>query len=153
MANTYTQIYIHLVFSVKGRQNLLGEDWREDLFKYMGGIVNAKGQKIFAVGGVADHVHLLVSIKPSISISDLVRDVKSNSSKWINEHGFVKGRFQWQEGFGGFSCSKTHLDSTIEYIRNQILHHRLKSFKEEYIDFLNEYKIDYDDKFLFEWIV
>lgn len=152
MANTYTQIYVHIVFSVKGRQNLLCKDWREDLFNYMGGIVNAKGQKIFAIGGVADHIHLLISLKPNTTISDIVRDIKSNSSKWINENKFVKGKFQWQEGFGGFSCSKAHVDSTIGYIRNQDLHHKTISFKEEYMNLLKEFNIDFDDKYLFEWI-
>jgi REP element-mobilizing transposase RayT len=152
MANTYTQIYVHIVFSVKGRQNLLDKDWRDDLFSYIGGIVNAKGQKIFAVGGVADHVHLLISLKPNITISELVRDIKSNSAKWINESKLVMGKFQWQEGYGGFSCSKSHIDNTIGYIRNQDLHHKTISFKEEYMNLLNEFNIDFDDKYLFEWI-
>lgn len=103
MANTYTQIYLQVVFSVKGRQNLIRKDWKEELYKYICGIVNGKEQKVYAIGGVADHIHLSISIRPNVVLSDLVRDLKANSSKWINEKGFIKGKFQWQEGFGAFS--------------------------------------------------
>src|SRR5690554_1639667 len=100
MANTYTQIYLHIVFSVKGRQNLIQKKWQDELHKYICGIVNRKEQKVYAIGGVSDHIHILVSIKPNIVISDLVRDIKAYSSKWINEKGYLIGKFQWQEGFG-----------------------------------------------------
>jgi REP element-mobilizing transposase RayT len=152
MANTYTQIYLHIVFSVKGRQNLISKTWKEDLYKYICGIVNGKDQKVYAIGGVSDHIHILLSIKPNISPSDLIRDIKANSSKWINEKKYIVGKFQWQEGFGAFSYSKSHLDTVIAYINNQEEHHQKKSFKEEYLKLLQKYDIEYDEKYLFEWI-
>ena len=152
MANTYTQIYLHVVFSVKGRQNLIHKDWKDELYKYICGITNNKEQKVYAIGGVADHIHLLVSIKPNIALSDLVRDIKANSSKWINERELIKGKFKWQEGFGAFSYAQSQLDNVIAYINNQEQHHRKKLFKDEYIDLLQKYNVNYDDRYLFEWI-
>ncbi len=152
MANTFSKIYIHLVFSVKGRQNLIQKRWKEELHKYICGIVKGKEQKVYAIGGISDHVHILVSIKPNITISDLVRDIKPNSSKWINEKGFVKGKFQWQEGFGAFSYAQSQLDTLIAYINNQEQHHQQKSFKTEYLDLLQKFDIIYDENYLFEWI-
>jgi REP element-mobilizing transposase RayT len=152
MANTYTQVYIQIVFSVKGRQNLIQKSWREELYKYICGIVNGKEQKVYAIGGVADHIHILVSIKPNIAISDLVRDIKANSSKWINEKGYVIGKFQWQEGFGAFSYAQSQLDNVIAYINNQEQHHQKKTFKEEYTGLLQKFNVSYDDQYLFEWI-
>jgi REP element-mobilizing transposase RayT len=152
MANTYTRIYIHIVFTVKGRQNLIEKKWKDDLYKYICGIVNGKEQKVYAIGGIADHIHILISIKPDIAISDLVRDIKSNSSKWINEKRMVKGKFQWQEGFGAFSSTQSQLDIIIAYINNQENHHQKKTFKDEYFDFLQKFNIEYDEKYLFEWI-
>lgn len=152
MANTFTQVYIQIVFSVKGRQNLIQKSWREELYKYICGIVNGKEQKVYAIGGVADHIHILVSIKPNIAISDLVRDIKANSSKWINEKGYVIGKFQWQEGFGAFSYAQSQLDNVIAYINNQEQHHQKKTFKEEYTGLLQKFNVSYDDQYLFEWI-
>lgn len=152
MANTYSQIFLQIVFSVKGRQNLIQKTWKEELYKYICGIVNGKKQKVYAIGGMADHIHILVSIKPNIAVSDLVRDVKANSSKWINDNKFVTGKFQWQEGFGVFSYSKSQLNTVIAYIENQENHHKKQSFKEEYIQLLKKFNIEYDDKFLFDWI-
>ena len=152
MANTYTQIYLQIVFSVKGRQNLIQKSWKDELYKYICGIVNGKEQKVYAIGGVSDHIHILISIKPDIGISNLVRDIKANSSKWINEKRFVKGKFQWQEGFGAFSYSHSQLDVVIAYINNQEQHHHNKTFKEEYIELLQKFNVEYDDKYLFEWI-
>jgi len=152
MANTFTQIYIHIVFSVKGRQNLIQKSWEDELYKYICGIVNGRDQKVYAIGGVADHIHLLVSIKPTISISELVRDIKAHSSKWINEKRFIDGKFQWQKGFGGFSFSHSQIDNVIAYMNNQEQHHKMKKFKEEYIELLKKYDIDYDENYLFEWI-
>ena len=151
MANTYTQIYLHVVFSVKGRQSLIQKDWKEELHKYICGIVNAKEQKVYAIGGVADHIHILVSIKPNIAFSDLVRDIKANSSKWINEKRFLKGKFQWQEGFGAFSYAQSQLNTVIAYINNQDQHHQKKTFKDEYIGLLQKFNVGYDEKYLFEW--
>lgn len=152
MANTYTQIYLHVVFAVKGRQNLIHKKWKDELYKYICGIANGKEQKIYAIGGVADHIHLLISIKPNITISDLVRDIKANSSKWINEKRFVIGKFQWQEGFGAFSHSKFQLDTVIAYINNQEEHNNKNTFRDEYLDLLHKFDIAYDEKYLFEWI-
>ena len=152
MPNTYSQIYLQVVFSVKRRQNLIQKHWREELYKYICGIVNGKDQKVYAIGGVDDHIHILISIKPNIALSDLVRDIKANSSKWINERGFVNGIFQWQEGFGAFSYAQAQLDNVIAYINNQEQHHRIKTFKTEYVDLLQKFNVEYDDKYLFEWI-
>jgi REP element-mobilizing transposase RayT len=152
MANTYTQIYLHIVFSVKGRQNLIQKKWKDELYKYICGIVNGKEQKVYAIGGISDHIHILVSIKPNIAISDLVRDIKANSSKWINEKGYVIGKFQWQEGFGAFSSAQSQLDTIIAYINNQEQHHQKKTFKGEYLELLQKFNVEYDEKYLFEWI-
>ena len=152
MPNTYTQLFIHVIFAVKGRENSIGQIWKHELYKYICGIVNGKYQKVYSINGMPDHVHILLSIKPDISLSDLVRDIKSNSSKWINTKQYVKGKFQWQEGFGAFSCSQSQLDNVIAYINNQEIHHSKRSFKEEYIEFLNLYNIEYDEKYVFDWI-
>jgi putative transposase len=151
MANTYTQIYLQIVFSVKGRQNLIHKNWKDELHKYICGVVNGKDQKVYAIGGVADHIHILVSIKPTILISELVRDIKANSSKWINENHYIIGKFQWQDGFGAFSYSQSHLDNVIAYINNQELHHQNKTFKDEYIELLHKFNIEFDEKYLFDW--
>lgn len=152
MANTFTKIYIHIVFSVKGRQNLIQKAWKEELYKYICGISNAKEQKIYAIGGVADHIHLLVSMRPSTSISDLVRDIKANSSKWINEKKYVMEKFQWQEGFGAFSYAQSQLNTVISYINNQEQHHKQHTFREEYTELLKKFRVTYDEKYLFEWV-
>ena len=152
MANTYTQMYIQIVFAVKRRQNLIQKKWKDELHKYICGIVNGKGQKVYAIGGVEDHIHILVSIKPNIAISDLLRDIKANSSKWINENEFVRGKFQWQEGFGAFSYAQSQLDNVIAYVNNQEQHHQKKTFKVEYLTLLQKFNIEYDEKYLFEWM-
>lgn len=153
MPNTYSQIYLHVVFSVRGRQSLIQPNWRAELHKYICGIIKAKEQKAYAIGGVADHIHIQVSIKPDVTISDLVRDIKSNSTKWINEKRFVNGKFQWQNGFGAFSCSPSKLNASISYINNQEQHHGKKSFETEYIELLRNYNIDFDNKYLFDWVL
>jgi REP element-mobilizing transposase RayT len=122
------------------------------LYKYICGIVNEKEQKVYAISGVADHIHILLSIKPNKAISDLVRDIQANSSKWINEKGYVLGKFQWQEGFGAFSYAQSQLDNVIAYINNQEQHHQKKTFKEEYTGLLQKFNVSYDDQYLFEWI-
>lgn len=150
MANTYTQIYLHVIFAVKGRGNLISSTWKEELYKYITGIVTNKNQKLIAINGMPNHVHLLVGLKPDIALSDLIRDVKANSSKFINDKQWVMGKFEWQSGFGGFSYSHSQLDVIIKYIRNQEEHHKTKSFKEEYIEFMKRYEIDYKTEYLFE---
>jgi REP element-mobilizing transposase RayT len=152
MANTYTRIYIQIVFAVKYRQGLIQKSWRDELHKYICGIINGKTQKVYAIGGVEDHIHILVSLKPDISISELVRDIKACSSKWVNERKLTKVTFQWQNGFGAFSYSQDALNNVIAYINKQEEHHRKKRFRDEYIEFMNQYQIDYDDRYLFAWI-
>ena len=137
MAGTYSQIYIQIVFAVKGRENLLAKPWRDELFKYMAGIVKGKGQKPIIVNGVADHVHLFVGLKPAMSIAELVRDVKSNSTNFINQQKYVKGMFSWQDGYGAFSCAHSQIDSVYQYILNQEEHHTRKTFKEEYLSLIH----------------
>ena len=152
MANTYSQVYLHIVFAVKGRQNLIRVEIREDLHKYITGIITNRDQKLLSIFCMPDHTHLLVSLKPSISISDLVRDIKAGSSKFINDKKLIKGKFSWQEGFGVFSYSRSQIDTVIKYIQNQEKHHNKKSFKEEYLEFLKKFAVEYDEKYLFEWI-
>ena len=150
MANTYTQLYFHIVFAVKGRENLISEKWKEELYKYISGIIANKEQKLMIINGMPNHVHLLVSTKPSCNLSDLVRDIKANSSKWINDKNFVQGKFEWQTGFGAFTVSQSGVNAVINYIKNQEKHHSSKSFKEEYIDFLESYEVDYNSKYIFD---
>ena len=152
MANTYSQIYIQIVFTVQGRQNLIKEENREELHKFITGIVSNRGQKLLAIFAMPDHVHILVGIKPNISISDLVRDVKAGSSKFINDKRWINGKFNWQEGFGAFSYSKSNLDTVVKYILNQEEHHQKRTFKEEYLDFLEKFEIEYDVKYVFDWM-
>ena len=152
MAGTYSQIYIQVVFAVKGRQNLIDKQWRDELHKYISGIITGKGHKSIIVNGVADHIHCFIGLKPSIAISDLVRDIKNNSSKFINESGFIKGKFQWQEGYGAFSYSQSHVERVYNYILNQEQHHSKKTFKDEYVEFLTEFEIEHKPFYLFDWI-
>jgi REP element-mobilizing transposase RayT len=151
MPNTYSQIYIQIVFTVKGRRNFIKEPFREEVQKYMSGIVSNKNQKMYAIYCMPDHTHILVSIKPNIAISDLVRDIKSNSTSFIKEKKILDEDFSWQEGFGAFSYSKSQSQQVVNYILNQPLHHQKKNFKEEYVEFLRNYDIAYDEKYLFEF--
>jgi len=152
MANTYTQIYIQIVFAVKGRENLISKNNRDELQKFMTGIITNRGQKLLAIYCMPDHTHVLVGLKPNIAISDLIRDIKSGSSKFINDQKWIRGKFNWQEGFGAFSYSKSQLNNVINYILNQEEHHHKKTFKEEYIEFLEKFEIEYDEKYLFEFL-
>ena len=152
MANTYSQIYIQIVFAVKGRQNLIPKQNREELHKYITGIVQNRDQKMLSIFCMPDHSHLLIGLKLNVCISDLVRDIKAGSSKFINDRNWINGKFNWQEGFGAFSYSKSQLDHVIKYIMNQEEHHKKYTFKEEYLEFLQKFEIEYDEKYLFEWI-
>lgn len=152
MSSTYSRIYIQIVFAVKGRENLLQKPWRYELFKYISGIFTNKGHKSISVNGVADHVHIFVGLKPTMSIADLVRDVKNNASNFINDKKFVKGKFSWQEGYGAFSYSYSDIDTVYQYIANQEEHHKKKTFKDEYHKFLDDFQIAYNEKYLFEWL-
>jgi putative transposase len=151
MSGTYSQIYVQYVFAVRGRDNLLQKAWREEVFKYIAGVIKGKNQKSIIVNGVADHVHVFVGLKPTMNIADLVRDIKNNSSKFINDQKYLKGKFSWQEGYGVFSYAHSQIDNVYQYIANQEEHHR-RTFKEEYLDFLQKFDIEYNEKYLFEWL-
>ncbi len=151
MANTYTQIYVQIVFAVQGRQNLITKAYREKLEKYICGIVSNKKSKPLAIFCNPDHTHILIGLHPSFSISDMAGTIKSNSSKWINDNKYVMGKFNWQEGFGAFTYSKSQIDTVVKYILNEEEHHKKKSFKDEYLDFLRKFEIDYNEKYLFKW--
>lgn len=150
MADTYSQLYIQIVFAVKGRQNLISKKWKDEMYKYITGIITNQKQKLIAINGMPDHIHILVGIKPNISLSDLVRDIKSSSSKFINEQKWINGKFEWQNGFGAFSYGHSQLTNIIKYIENQEEHHRTKTFKEEYIAFLKLFNIDFKDEYIFK---
>ncbi len=151
MANTYSQISIHAVFAVQHRENFITKQWRDDLHKYIAGIITNQGVKSLAVGGWKDHVHLFYGMPVTTSIPQLMSKVKANSSKWINENRLVKGKFQWQSGYGAFSHSRSQRDVVINYIMNQEEHHKTKTFKEEYLKMLIDFEIDYDMKYLFDF--
>lgn len=150
MANTYSQLYIHFVFAVQNRLNLITDKWKDDLYKYISGIISQQGHKLYIINGMPDHIHTLVSMNPKQSPSDLMYHVKRSSSLWINEKKLVAGRFSWQEGFGAFSLGKSQLKEKIAYIENQQEHHRVKTFTEEYLNFLKEYDVEYDERFIFK---
>jgi len=151
MANTFTQIYIQIVFAVQGRHCFIAEKFRDETEKYMCGVINNNKSKPIAIYCNPDHVHILIGLHPSKSISDMTRDIKANSSKWINEKKWLPGQFKWQEGFGAFSYSKTQIDAVAKYILNQPQHHHKSSFKDEYLKMLNERDMAYDEQYLFEW--
>ena len=151
MANTYTQLYVQFVFSVKGRQYLIKESFREELEKVICGIVTNHKCKVYAVYCNPDHTHLFVSMHPTVTSSKLMEQVKSGSSKWLNERKYIPGKFAWQDGFGAFSYSKSHISDVVKYIVNQPVHHKKKTFREEYLMLLQKFEIDFDERFLFEY--
>jgi REP element-mobilizing transposase RayT len=150
MAGTFTQLYIQIVFAVKGREKLIAKSWKQQLNEYISGIIRNKNQKAIIVNGMADHIHVFIGLKPSISISDLVRDIKNNSSNFINKSKLVPGKFSWQEGYGAFSYSHSHISKVYNYILNQEKHHQKKTFREEYIDLMMKFNIPFDEKYLFD---
>ncbi len=150
MANTYTQIHIQAVFTVQDRGSIILKNWKDDLYKYITGIIQNNKHKLLAINGMPDHIHILFGLRPTQSLSDLMQDIKGSSSKWINEKRFVGGKFSWQEGYGAFSYAKTDLPRIIRYIQHQQEHHTRKTFLEEYLDLLKEYDIEYDDRFIFK---
>ena len=152
MANTYTQLNIQLIFSVQGRDCILKNSFRKEVFKYISGILKENNQYPLAVNGYLDHIHAFFELNPKDSISDIARIVKSNSSKWINNNNFIGTKFHWQEGYGAFSYSRSQRDKVIKYIANQEQHHKKKSFKNEYHDFLKAFEIEYDEKYMFQWV-
>ena len=151
MANTYSQINIHCVFAVKGRESFIGKNFRDDLHKYMSGVLKNDNAFPLAVGGWKDHVHVFFELHPDSKISDLMRDLKSVSSKWINENKLLHGKFHWQNGYGAFSYSRSQRNDVIKYIMNQEEHHKKITFKEEYLDMLKKFEIEFKDEYLFEF--
>jgi REP element-mobilizing transposase RayT len=152
MPGTFSQIYIHIVFAVKNRESLIQSNWEERLYQYITAIVQNKGQKMLAINGTNNHIHFMIGMKPSCCISDIVREVKKSSNEWIKENKLTKYRFNWQEGFGAFSYSHSQLDQVIKYVMNQKEHHKMKNFREEYLELLKKFEIEFDEKYLFEWI-
>jgi len=152
MPGTFSQIYIQVVFAVKGRDNLIKPIWEEELYKYITGIVQNKGQKMLAINGMPDHIHFLIGMKPSCCLSDLIREIKKSSNSFIKEKKYSNYKFEWQEGYGAFSYNHSMLDNVINYIMNQTEHHKKKTFREEYEEFLKIFEIEYKDEYLFEWI-
>ena len=151
MAGTFSQIYIQIVFAVKGRESFISNNWKTDLHKYIAGIIKGKKQKPIIVNGMPDHIHAFVGLRPAMALSDLVRDIKNNSSNFINDNKLVKGKFSWQEGYGAFSYSHSHIGNVYDYILNQERHHKKKTFRDEYHEFLKKFEVEFDEKYLFEW--
>lgn len=153
MANTYHQMYIQAVFAVKYRKAVLHKDWRKDVFAVIGNLINETGCKTIIVNGVEDHVHCFLGLKPTISISELMKTVKAKSSKYINDNNFLLDRFEWQVGYGVFSYSQSHINRVYKYIENQEAHHNKESFKKEYLKYLEEYEIPFDERYIFEDLI
>ena len=152
MANTFSQIYIQTVFAVSGRMSLIKPEFKEDLYKYSAGIVRNQGQKLISINGMPDHLHILIGLKPSMALADLVRDIKGDSSTYVNKNRWVRGTFSWQEGYGAFSYGHSQLDTIIRYIQNQEKHHRRRSFRNEYLGLLRKFDIAFEDKYVFDFI-
>lgn len=152
MADTFTQIYIQIVFAVRNREALIQPEWEEKLFKYITGIVQKKDQKMLAINGTKDHIHFFIGMKPTCCLSDLVREVKKSSISFIKENKYIKSAFYWQEGFGAFSYSHSQLSKVIQYINNQKQHHQTKTFKDEYLALLKAFHVEFKNEYLFDWL-
>jgi REP element-mobilizing transposase RayT len=152
MANTYTQIYIHTVFAVRNRLSLINSDWRDRLYQYIIAIIQNHGHKVLSIGGISDHIHILFGFQPTQSLSQLMQNVKRNSSEWINKEKLVLGKFSWQEGYGAFSYSKSQIPNVAKYIENQEKHHKKKTLIEEYKKILTDFEIEYDERYIFKTI-
>jgi len=151
MPNTYTQLYIQFVFAVKQRESLIRREWRDDLCKYITGVVQDNKCKMLAVNGMADHMHIFIGYKPTIAIPDLVKDIKLASGSWINDNRLTNRRFNWQEGYGAFSYRLRDVDEICRYIQGQEVHHKKITFRDEYINLLRDFEITYEEKYLFEF--
>jgi len=152
MANTYSQVYLQFVFAVKGRQSLINQTHNDELQKYITGIVQNRKQKMLAINNMPNHLHLFVGFGTTMSMADFMEEVKSISSKFINEKRWMRDKFEWQRGYGVFSYSHSQIDNVIKYIINQQEHHKTRTFKEEYLDFLKKFGVEYDERYLFEWV-
>ncbi len=150
MSNTYTQIHIQAVFAISNRESLIQQDWKNELYGYITGIIENHTHKVLAINGMPDHIHLFFGFRPTQSLSELMRIVKGDSSEWVNMNKLTKNRFSWQNGYGAFSYSKSHVENVIRYIKDQEKHHAVKSFKKEYKEHLDKFGIEYDDRFLFK---
>ena len=150
MANTFTQIHLQLVFAVKYRQALISKMWKDEMYKYITGIIQANNHKLLQINGIEDHIHILIGFRTHQSLSDLLEIIKSNSSKWINEKGFTKTKFRWQNGYGAFSYSQSHLNRVIRYIENQEGHHQKIKFLDEYKLLLKKFEVEYDERYIFK---
>lgn len=153
MANTYHQVYIQCVFAVKYRNAVLDKTWRPTLLSVVGNLINETGCKTIIVNGIEDHLHCFLGLKPVVSISELMKTVKGKSSKYINDHELTKERFEWQEGYGAFSYSKSHIGNVYRYIANQEEHHKKQTFRKEYVDFLDKFEVPYDERYIFEDLI
>ena len=149
MANTFTQIHIHTVFAVQNRISLIKIDWQEQLYKYIITTIQKHGNKVLAIGGMPDHIHILFGLRPTQSLSSLMQEVKRDSSEWINKEKLIRGRFSWQEGYGAFSYSKSHIDKVVKYILNQKEHHQKRTFIDEYKKILEDLELEYDKRYIF----
>jgi putative transposase len=150
MANTYTQIHLHLIFAVQNRKSLINDSWKDRLYQYITAIVQTNKHKMIIINGMPDHIHIAIGMRPTQSLSDLMQDIKGSSSTWINENKLASGKFQWQEGYGAFSYNKSLLPKLINYIKNQEEHHKQTTFLEEYKDFLRAFEIDFDERYIFK---
>ncbi len=151
MGDTYTQLHIQLVFAVKHRNNFIQPAWEEELYKYITAVIQNDRHKMLAINGMPDHIHIFIGLNPAISISGLVKDIRRASNNWIKEKGFIKGKFEWQAGYGAFSYGKSQIDHVCKYVLNQKAHHAKLSFKSEYISLLKLFEIDFKDEYLFEF--
>ncbi len=152
MANTFSQIYIQTVFAVCERQSLIKPDFKEDLYKYITGIITNQGHKLISINGMPDHVHILIGLRPSMALADLIREIKADSTNFINQKKLVRGRFSWQEGYGAFSYGHSQLNTIIRYIQDQEKHHQRRSFEDEYLTLLRKFDIAFEDKYVFKFI-
>nr|WP_315247846.1 IS200/IS605 family transposase [uncultured Flavobacterium sp.] len=153
MPNTYHQIYIQAVFAVKYREAVINKEWKSQLLGVIGNLINETGCKTIIVNGIEDHVHCFLGLKPTVSISELMKTVKAKSSKYINDYHLTNSRFEWQEGYGAFSYGRSQIDAVYKYIANQEEHHKKQTFKEEYLQFLDKFKIPFDEKYIFNDLI
>jgi REP element-mobilizing transposase RayT len=152
MANTYSQIYIQTVFVVDGRLSLIRPEFREELYKYLTGIISNQRQKLIAINGMSDHVRILIGLRPAMALADLVREIKTSSADFINRKKWVRGRFSWQEGYGAFSYGHSQLGTIVRYIQNQEQHHRRRTFKDEYLTWLRKFEVSFDERYIFKFV-